>query len=460
MPRTRFISLAALVCAAVLLPATAAAANTAPNPFTATGAAWVDVPDADRIYLEQFDGNDYDDNGIFYVDAGISCTVGGITATGPFLDAYQVDETDCVDGDSNPVDPIDTSSRLGAVPLGFEINFFGTTYDSAYPNTNGGITFDAPNSDYDETLAGLADSGQTSGMYPLGADLYYASVESNFWVGSTTIGGNDAIVFSWEGFHNCCTSAADPEDMSFQLVLIDRGDGDFDAWFNFESLVEFDEGYEAPAVLIDLADGVSVGSNIFVAEDVSNVPAGCLEAYYDFFGTPTDAALETAVSTSGPYFRLEDSAARTISLWQDSLCTVPTNSTLVQDESADLTAYLQLEASNLFDAIGSGWSTYNPLTGEIDATELLFNIDATTLADSADNPLIERSLNTTVPGRFVIGQRDGGTVTDPDDLGGTPVEPEPELAATGADASPIIAGGIVLLLAGGAALALRRRRTA
>ena len=202
---TRTVALATIVCAAVLLPATAAAANTPPNPFTPVGASWVDVDEADRVYFETFDSNDYDDYGIYYVGADISCTVGGVTATGPFLTAEELDETDCVDGDLNPFDPLDEATRLGATPLGFEINFYGTTYDSAYPNTNGGISFDEPNSDYDETLAGLANSAETSGMYPLGADLFYFNEESNFWVAQTTIDGQSAVVFSWEGFHNCCT---------------------------------------------------------------------------------------------------------------------------------------------------------------------------------------------------------------------------------------------------------------
>lgn len=458
MFRTRSVAVTAIVCAAVLLPATAAAANTPPNPFTPVGASWVDVGEADRVYFEHFDSNDYDDYAIFYVGAGISCTVGAVTATGPFLTAEEVDETDCVDGDLNPFDPIDTDARLGATPFGFDINFFGTTYNNAYPNTNGGISFDEPNTEYDETLAGLANSAETSGMYPLGADLFYAYEESNFWFAQTTVDGRSAVVFSWEGFHNCCTSGEDPENMSFQLVLIDVGGGDFDAWFNFESLVDFDQGYDAPAVLINLRSGVTVGSNIFTADDVSNVPAGCIEADYDFFGTPTDADLETALDDHDEYFRLEDAAARTVSLWQDDLCTIPSNSTVLQDEEADLVAYLQLDADGFFEAIASGWSTYNQETGEIDATELLFNVDASTLLDSADNPLNERSLNTTVPGRFIIGQRDGGTVTDPGDLNPAPVEPE--LADTGADASWIIASGVILLLAGGGMLALRRRRTA
>jgi LPXTG-motif cell wall-anchored protein len=137
---------------------------------------------------------------------------------------------------------------------------------------------------------------------------------------------------------------------------------------------------------------------------------------------------------------------------------------VAQDTANDLMAYWEIEDDNsTFNAIGAGWSTYNQTTGEVSATEMLQNIDADTMIDGASDPLIEMSWNTDVPGRFVMGQRGGSTVTEQSELGGigtgevTEETAEPELAATGAqDVAPLGLGAITLI-AGGVVLMVRRR---
>lgn len=442
----RILAVIVIAVVGALLPATAATANTAPNPYTPAGTSWVDVPTGDRVYFENF-GFNFDDYAIFYVGAGITCTYNAVTATGPFVTSLDLTDSDCMDGASAPFDPIDTATRVGSTPFGFPINFFGTTYTSAYPNTNGGIFFDNPNSEYDETLAYLASSSGSSAMFPLGADLYYDPTESNFWVAQTTVDGLPAIVFTWERFNNCCNPGPSPDDMSFQLVLMNVGAGDFNAWFNFASLEAFDQGYTGPTALINLSTGVTVGSNVLTAQDVTGVPTVCTEGYMDEFGTATDTVLIAELNTS-LFFKVDSVATRAISVWSDPACVVPINVNVLQDETTDLTAYVQLvDDATSYDAIASGWSTYNPTTGAIDATELLFNIDAAELGNSAVNPLTTRSLNTTVPGRFVIGQRGGGTVTDPGSLSGAAAGPG--LAATGSvDVTGAAVLAALLLLAG------------
>lgn len=457
LPR-RVIATAALTTFAVLVPAAAASANTAPNAYSPAGVSWVDVPVGDRVYLENF-GRDYDDYEIYYVGSGITCDYNAITATGPFLTAQELDETNCVDSGSAPFDPIDTSTRLGAVPFGFSINFFGTTYDSGYPNTNGGLYFDNPDGAFDNTLARLASRSESSAMYPLGGDLYYNQQESNLWVAQTTVDGSPAVVFGWEKFYNCCSGSIEDEDMSFQLVLIKVGSNDFDAWFNYASLHNFNQGYTAPTALVNLRSGVTVGSNILVARNVTNVPTACSEADYDELGDVTDTLFIEDID-DGVYFRLVDATARTISLWSDDTCTTPITVNVLQDEATDLVAYLQLEDddSTSYDALGIGWSTYNQTTGAIEATEFAFNVDAAELADDAANPLITRSLNTTVPGRFVIGQRGGATVGDPELVSAA----APTLADTGSSdlTGPALLGAALLLLGAGALWSRMRRRDA
>lgn len=397
-----------------------ASANTAANSYTPTGQSWISVAESAKVYLENFGGTDYDDNELYYVGVGITCTSGGVTASGPFITAESLSASDCVDSQSNPVNPIDTAQRQGAVPFGFDINFFGTTYDSAWPNTNGGIFFDAPDSNYDTPMAQLAFQAGSSVMFPLGADLYYFAGESNFWTAQATIDGSNAVIFTWENFHNCCNSAG-PEDMSFQLVLIDQGNGDFNAYFNYDSFNLFNQGYDGPAVFIDLETGVTVGSNIAVTEDAKFVSATCTEATFDTgsaYGTPTDSQFAND-ATSSLYFKLEDVTANTISLWTDNACSAPLQPTAVQDVATDGYAYLEFQDNNAtYRAVTVGWATFTAGTGRIDWTELLRNADATELENTAVNPLNLRSLNTSVPGRFVIGQRGGQTVTDQGSLGG------------------------------------------
>ena len=459
----RILIVVALAAIGALLPATAAMANTVPNPYTPVGSSWVDVPAGDRVYFENF-GSDYDDSSIYYVGAGITCTYGAVTATGPFLTGEDLSGTECVDSASAPIDPIDDPTRAGSTPFGFPINFFGTTYTSAYPSTNGGIFFDGPNSEYDETLAYLANSSGSSAMFPLGADLYYDQVESNFWVAQTTVDGLPAVVFSWEKFHNCCNTGVVPDDMSFQLVLMDVGSGDFNAWFNFASLANFDQGYSASVALVNLLGGVTVGSNVLTAADVSGVPTVCTDGYLDEFGAPTDTVFVDELSTDF-FYKVDNVATRAISVWSDPACTIPINVNVLQDETTDLTAYVQLGDDDVtaYDAIASGWSTYDVATGAIDATELLFNIDAVDLENGATNPLITRSLNTTVPGRFVIGQRGGGTVIDPGALVPAGAPATGGLAATGsADVAGLALLAVALLLVGAGLIRARisRRPTA
>jgi hypothetical protein len=452
----RLFVVVALAAVATLLPAGAAMANTAPNPYTPAGSAWVNVPVGERVYFENF-GSTYDDSPIYYVGAGITCTYSAIVATGPFLTGQDLDDTNCVDGAAAPIDPIDDPTRAGTTPFGFPVNFFGTSYTGAYPSTNGGIFFDSPNADYDETLASLADASQSSAMFPLGADLYYEPGESNLWVAQTTVDGLPAVVFTWEKFHTCCDSSPSLEDMSFQLVLMNVGGGDFNAWFNYGSFANFDEGYEASTALVNLLGGVTVGSNVITAADVSGVPTVCTQGDAEAFGTPTDSQFASDLA-AGYFYKVDNVATRAISVWSDAACTVPINVNAVQDEATDLTAYLQLVENSLtsYFAIAVGWSTYDLTTAAIDSTELLFNVNSVELVNGAPNPLINRSFNTTVPGRFVIGQRGGATVTDPALLA---TAAAPGLAATGtADFTWTVSVAGALLLAGAALIWVRTGR--
>lgn len=441
----------------VLAGATSASANTPPNAYAPAGAAWLDVPASERVYLESF-GLFADDSAIYSVPAGVSCTANSISADGPFFTFLDLDETECVDAGLNPIDPIDDGTRLGAFGLGFGINFFGTTYTNAWPSTNGGLHFTHRDADYDASLVGLSYYSDGNAMFPLTTDQFYDNSQSNFWAATTTVDGRAAVVFSWERFHNCCTIGASPEDMTYQLVLIEVGAGDFNAQFNYSSMAGMAEGYSGPTAVIDMATGVAPGTNIVVADNVLGIAPGCTEAWGDDYGTSTDAVFGDALN--GPellYYDLVDATARTLSLWSDMACTVPITSSVVQDIPTDGYAYVELTDNNApVNLLSAGWGSYNQSTGQITTTEFFRNINYSTLQNGQPGALNQRSLNSTVPGQFIIGQRGGVTVTDGALLG---LAAAPGLAATGIGVDPRLLGALViaLLLAGAATIVYTRR---
>ena len=445
----------------------AAQANTAPNPFTFVGESWVDVPDADRVYAENF-GSTYgaDDRSFLYVPAGISCTSNGVNAIGPFwTNSDDLGVAACVDDSTNPVGPFDDT--YGAYPLGFDINFFGDTKDSAWPNTNGGLFFDQANSAYNRSVLSLAGAAESSAIFPLAGDLFWDATESNFWSGHTTIDGHDAVVFSWEKFGTCCESEDGDSNLSFQLVLIDIGGGDFDAWFNYDTLIGFRAGYSAPGFTLDLASGVTAGSNIVKGfPDIDNFPTECVTmTWEDGYGNATDSDMGS-VSTDDDFWAMaENLSDKTVSLWLDDTCTVPMNIANEQDTGVDGYAYRDLsvvEEGVAYHSIGMGWGVYDPSDGKISSTELLHNIDENTLADDGIDPIINRSWGTTVHGRMVLGQRDGGTIGDPavdgesGGGGGGDDNSIGALAFTGFDTTAPLA--FALLAIGVGFVAIRRQR--
>lgn len=458
----RVISILAVASLGLLGIPSAAQANTAPNPYNSVGESWVDVPDENRVYAENFGSTDgRDDYSFKYIAAGVTCTSNSVSATGPFFTTEDLDAEDCVDGSTNPVDPIDDDTGLGSFPLGFDINFFGNTEDSAWPNTNGGVFFDEPSSSYDKSVAALVGSAESSAIFPLAADLYWDHTESNFWTGHTTIGGRDAVVFTWEKFHNCCNSSDGTENMSFQLVLINQGSGDFDAWFNYDAFVGFNQGYNAPEFTVDMNTGVTADSNIVEGfPDLDNVPAECTEFEFDDnSGEFTDSEFYDEYEGDEIWIKLVSASNKTVSMWSDDTCETPLNISVVQDVATNGNAYMTLEMNGDLDyeAIGMGWGTYDQSNGKITSTELLHNVDASTLLDDASSPIITRSWNSPVRGRMGLGQRDGGTIGDPAVDGGGGGDNTPtELADTGFDTTSALGFAMVAMVVG--AVAMRRTR--
>lgn len=394
--------------------------DTAPVPYVPTGSSWVNVSESSKVYFEDYDNGStslsFDDRRIVYVASGASCQRGSMTAVGPVL----------VDGGSscdNAYTPYDASTRRGAIPLGFSINFFGTTYDSVYANTNGSITFASAFTDYDDSAFDAVRSAQSSMLFAYSVDLEHR-IFSNFWYAQTTIAGKSAAVFSWENYvphHVNPTALGQATEASFQIVIVNQGAGDFDAFFNYDKVqlvAGASQGYTGNRFWIDLSDDVTVGSNIVRTGYAYTLSTSCT-SYSDTNVVPDKSSITDAdfkVKTTDQDFYAKRESSTTVSFWEDSGCTVPILSSSLQNTSAT-NAYVEYRTNtNVNDfAAAIGWGTYraSPLTMEV--TELFPNTSLNDLKNGGSQELIRQSINTSVVGRIVLGQRGGETVGDPND---------------------------------------------
>ena len=398
-----------------------AQANTTPNSYTPVGQSWINVDESLKVYLEDFNLGNQDDTNIFFVEPGVTCVINGVTALGPMLvgDDYSTDpDASNCSKNGSAFDPIDTSgsNRIGAHPIGFTINFFGTNYTDLYFSENGGVWFDKPTSDYDDSLAELAVENETSLIAPLAVDFYYDQDETSIWTAQTTIDGKQAYIISWQDLDECCDSnTPDDNSASFQFVFINDGSGDFTAYFNYDDFDNIDQGYD-PEFMVDMRNGVTIGSNVVEATTVAGLRDGICEAVSDSTigsGSLTDSAWDNNAN----FAKLESASSKTVSIWTDENCTSPNNITSLQDVVNDGIAYVYFEISNLsgFESAAVGWATFNPTTQAISVTEIFANEDIATLYNAGSKELISFSLNTTVPGRLVLGQVGGVTAGDPND---------------------------------------------
>lgn len=127
---------------------------------------------------------------------------------------------------------------VSGVTAGFDLNFFGTTYNSFFLNTNGNITFDGGLSTF--TPFDLQATNQVI-IAPFFADVD-TRAGTPITYGTGSVDGRDAFGINWVdvGYF----SSRDDLLNSFQLVLIDRSDtgaANFDFEFNFDN-VEWETG--------------------------------------------------------------------------------------------------------------------------------------------------------------------------------------------------------------------------
>ena len=126
---------------------------------------------------------------------------------------------------------------VGALSLGFNANYFGTTYSSTYLSNNGYVTFGAGQSAYTPVGLGAAYSGNPI-IAAFFADVDTAGSGSGLvGYGTGTFGGNAAWGATWNnvGYYN------DKFDKTntFQILLVNRSDtgaGNFDIILNYDKI--------------------------------------------------------------------------------------------------------------------------------------------------------------------------------------------------------------------------------
>ena len=149
----------------------------------------------------------------------------------------------------NTVQPRNDDGSTAALPLGFNIDFFGQTFDSTYVNTNGNLTFESPYSTF--TPGSIAGAGQPI-IAPFWADVMTSAGGAPVVYGTcdaqstspdcAVFDGHAAFVADWPGV-TCFETTQGGLDY-FQVALVDRSDtnspgqtGDnFDIYFNYDQV--------------------------------------------------------------------------------------------------------------------------------------------------------------------------------------------------------------------------------
>ncbi|MEM9145184.1 MAG: nidogen-like domain-containing protein [Pseudomonadota bacterium] len=151
------------------------------------------------------------------------------------------------DGSTNAID-ISSVFELG-------IDFFGTRYGALFVNNNGSVTFNAPRATF--TPNAITSNSGNPEISPFFGDVDTRAVPSGGFGPGVGVGGNgmlgdngnstgsnlvwyaldtegDRLVVTWDdvGYFN----TRDDLTNAFQLILTDRGGGDFDIEFRYEDI--------------------------------------------------------------------------------------------------------------------------------------------------------------------------------------------------------------------------------
>ncbi|HEX3174094.1 MAG TPA: nidogen-like domain-containing protein [Solirubrobacterales bacterium] len=159
-----------------------------------------------------------------------------------------------------------------SVPIGFEVDFFNNPHTTLYVNNNGNVTFDQPQGEF--TPFDFTTSGDQM-IAPFLADVDTRNAPGDgtklVTFGQTEVAGQAAFCINWVdvGYYSVHVDKTN----SFQLILIDRGSGDFDIEFNYDRVAWETgdasggfEGFGGSSAAVGFANGDGDPSHFFVRD--------------------------------------------------------------------------------------------------------------------------------------------------------------------------------------------------
>jgi hypothetical protein len=184
-------------------------------------------------------------------------------------------------------DDLSTTSR---VPMGFTIDFWGSTYSDLWVNNNGNVTFDSSLWTY--TPFDLTSTGQQI-IAPFFGDVDTRSHGEPTRYGVDTVGGRNAFGVNWIDVDYYISSSSHGTQLNtFQLVMIDRSDvnpGDFDFEFNYDQ-IRWETGF---------ASGGSGGLGGSSARAGYSNGTGDAGTFYELYGSAINGAFLDTNSSTG-----------------------------------------------------------------------------------------------------------------------------------------------------------------
>lgn len=134
--------------------------------------------------------------------------------------------------------PANDDGSTEAVPIPFDLKFFGTTYTELFVNNNGNVTFNSPLSQY--TPSSLTGATDRPIIAPFFADVDTRGAGSSLVTyGSSPDGRTFCVNWDGVGYYSSHTDKLN----TFQLLLTQntvgagRGPGDFDITFNYDQVL-------------------------------------------------------------------------------------------------------------------------------------------------------------------------------------------------------------------------------
>lgn len=182
------------------------------------------------------------------------------------------------------------------VDIGFDVNFFGQEYSQLFVNNNGNVTFDRRLGQY--TPFGLEDTDRII-IAPFFADVDTRNTNRSLPVtyGTGTYDGQTAFGVNWieVDYYYSPATVEHSQPNSFQLLLVDRENGDFDIVFNYD-VINWEAGLASGS-----NNGGKGGSSAVVGY------SNGLDSYYEFDGSLVNGAFlyNGANSLTGKSFTMQ-----------------------------------------------------------------------------------------------------------------------------------------------------------